>query len=96
MARTQKSHARALSSTFSCVVEELPTLSRVAEARAQVLEKLASDLRRHDAQDLHGDKRLMDTFLFFQDGAEAELDEKGIETLRRLVPDSARGALGAC
>lgn len=63
--------------------------SEVARNRAEVLERLAADLRKGSATDRYGDKRLGDVleFLFWE--TRSELDPEGIQTLRRLGVPSA-------
>jgi hypothetical protein len=74
------SHSHAATSTPS----RLETLSRIASTRAEILRRLAADLELHDVGDVHGDKRMIDVFMVLQDGAAAELDRDGLETMLRL------------
>jgi hypothetical protein len=77
------SHSHATSSTSSRY-DDLQTLSLKAEHRAQVLERLAADLRRLDLDDLHGDKRLLAVCEVLLNGAEADLDGDDLATIERL------------
>ena len=58
--------------------------SRTARLRANILERLASDLRRGATHDPDGDDRIAAVLEALSIGQRGEIDVNGLKTLRRL------------